>query len=427
MSQQHKLNEWFREAKQSLSVAGPICIEANELVVTSRKQIEEGTVLWAQVIFFHDAIEEQLGLLQNVQSSFEDYHRKSSREFGDLVNQLAESYQSLDDALKMLDETDLDPELLKEGSDKRNLRSFVFESGIDQLRGTVEDIIYKSKTSEKELGESVMNLASEVLRLRKRMYSVKDIRKKSLEKAHGGTEEVAGHAHAMAELLESLTRHYDQCLKAIELTDQNKVPKEEIGELLQVLENDSYEVEGAVNELHSRRQSIEVSERSVSEFCDKMGKMHIEVVNYFKELDTFTSNELREYLKTLDGHSKDQSEYATEIAKLVTEVNSLVDYYNLFYKSYHSMVLEIVRRSKAQAKMESLVQTMLNTINSAYNEEVEQRRTFLQEHGDFLPSDLWEGLTESPGYPEIGFDKVDIPKPSEKTIQAAMKNAQLPL
>ena len=59
-----RLTEWFLEAKHSLSIAGPICTEANGLVATSRKQIEKATVLWSQIMFLHSAISEQLDMLK---------------------------------------------------------------------------------------------------------------------------------------------------------------------------------------------------------------------------------------------------------------------------------------------------------------------------------------------------------------------------
>jgi autophagy-related protein 17 len=195
--------------------------------------------------------------------------------------------------------------------------------------------------------------------------------------------------------------------------------------LYEVLENDSKEVEGVVLELEDRNNSIQVSEKSVSEFYQQMQKMHKVVVKYFNQLELFGNTNLPSTLESIDDYSKKQKVQVEEVSKLIEEISSLTDYYEMFSKSYHAMVLEILRRSDAQSKLETYLDDVAKTLNKLHQEELDARKTFLDERGDFLPIDLWPGLTASPRVPKISLETTEFPKLSEKTITNAIKEIRL--
>lgn len=423
-----RLTEWFLEAKHSLSIAGPICTEANGLVATSRKQIEKATVLWSQIMFLHSAISEQLDMLENVQSSIEDFKRYSKDEFEISLRDLNGSEKRLTTALVVLDNIELDGALYKQKDEpqSKKIRSFVYEKGLTNLKEMTKECKGEVGSMQDELSKTVMGYSKSIASLRNQMFSVKAIKKESLEHANEGTNLIANHAHAMAMLLESLARHYDQCLKAIEMNDSsNNEPKVELLNLYEVLENDSKEVEGVVLELEDRNNSIQVSEKSVSEFYQQMQKMHKVVVKYFNQLELFGNTNLPSTLESIDDYSKKQKVQVEKVSKLIEEISSLTDYYEMFSKSYHAMVLEILRRSDAQSKLETYLDDVAKTLNKLHQEELDARKTFLDERGDFLPIDLWPGLTASPRVPKISLETTEFPKLSEKTITNAIKEIRL--
>ena len=271
-----------------------------------------------------------------------------------------------------------------------------------------------------ELSKTVMGYSKSIASLRNQMFSVKAI-KESLEHANEGTNLIANHAIPMAMLLESLARHYDQCLKAIEMNDSsNNEPKVELLNLYEVLENDSKEVEGVVLEFNN---SIQVSEKSVSEFYQQMQKMHKVVVKYFNQLELFGNTNLPSTLESIDDYSKKQKVQVEKVSKLIEEISSLTDYYEMFSKSYHAIVLE---NADAQSKLETYLDDVAKTLNKLHQEELDARKTFLDERGDFLPIDLWPGLTASPSrVPKISLETTEFPKLSEKTITNAIKEIRL--
>ncbi|KAA8916575.1 hypothetical protein TRICI_001201 [Trichomonascus ciferrii] len=418
-----RLEGWFREAQQSLGLAGPICTEANALVSTSRRQIEQATVLWAQVTFLREAINEQLEMMRTVQLSLEESQERGNEELEKSIEDLRGMEESLEASLKNLQRTEVDKAFGHETG--KSLRSFVFEDGIGKLKKTVATVVENSKSTQLDVSKDIKGLGQDIKALSENMVSMQDLKGEDLETARKGADVIATNAHAMATLLESLARHYDQCLTAVEM---KKSPEsaEGLDELLKVLENDSQQVEDVVNELYERRKAIETSERSVSDVYENMQQKHGEIVQFFDKLSEFTKVELPKHLATLEAYSQKQKGHVEEIFRLVRELSSLVEYYDMFFNSYHALVLEIGRRSRAERKLESIVNDMSNTLSRLHQEELDARKAFIDDRGDYLPSDLWTGLTEYPPQPKIEFSKATkLPPVSEDSVQKARNEVKL--
>lgn len=62
-----RLAGWLQESKDSLSIAGPICNDANSLLSDARLRLEQASVWWAQTQYLYSAINDQVLTLQKVQ------------------------------------------------------------------------------------------------------------------------------------------------------------------------------------------------------------------------------------------------------------------------------------------------------------------------------------------------------------------------
>lgn len=416
-----------------MSIANPICAEANLLVRTSRDQIENAIALWAQVIFLYDSIGEQLSMLQNICNSLSKVHKDSVAQVEKEVNELDRNRHKLTESLELLKHTTVDPALgskVSAGpepgtSSDCTLRTFVYEDGIHQLNETADGAINAVKYVQNDLSNTIKALSRDIDEIRDSMALATRVQKNNLYQANQGSGSVADHAHTMAKLLESLARHYDQCTKAVEMMKVGD-QQNDLEELLQVLENDAEEVQGVIQELQERSEEIKSSEKLVSGFHTQMKDVHSKMQSYFDDLDKFATRKLPAYLDKVDDQLHTQAESIAEVQKLVQEVGSLDEYYHLFYKSYHVLLLEIVRRNKAQAKMQEMITDMSRTLTNLYQEEVELRRTFVEQRGVYLPSDLWPGLSDAPPEPQITFRPATLPNISEASAQRARKINQDP-
>lgn len=448
------LSKWFLEAQHSLGIAGPICSRANDMISTCRNQLENATVVWAQVTFMRTAINEQFDLLQEVKGSLKTLQTEFNTEFQSMLTELDATGTVLNRALEALEKTELEEGLkssakttisiagsgsgsgssgergfrLKhkpsgEAKDfKLTLRSFVHEEGLQHLRRAIADTIDRAQECGIEVSTHIANLDVNIADLNKQMLTVKAMKRQSIEQANESANAIAENAYSMAGLLESLTRHYDLCLQGV---DMAKTKDKDLPQLYEVLENDSALVEGVIEELYDKQKTIEQCEKEVANFVSQMDQAHAALGSFFEQFDKFGTTKLNVYSESLDRIAKDQNTYMEEIRQLKTELESLSEYYTLFLSSYHAMILEIMRRKKSQAKLEAMVREMKSALHRAHQEEVGARQRFIKERGDYLPSDLWEGLAELPAMPELTFTKSFIPNVNEHSVAQAVKHTKI--
>lgn len=378
---------------------------------------------------------------------------------------------------------------LAEGEIKlRNLRSFVDEDSIIQLRENVSEKVKDMSMAIRQNEELIIQIQDVISRFSKDVSSYpqipltqhnkeattgagadsgnkqqqqqqstisSSITRKELEEAYDKTNEIAIHAHAMAMLLESLTHHYDQCCQALqmekELTDMattrnitntegrlNATPvtdeqlavaldakKEDLVDLMQVLENDSSELEVVVDELQERYADISTLSGQVSQYEETLMQAHQYAVSLFdrleqfgsvmslpqkkspeqqQDLDTksFPNNNLHTLLTMFQENQILISEATEEMeTKLITEMENLKVYYRLFLQSYHKVLIEIDRRKTFQRGVEKYLSNIRSHLNYMLVEELKIREDFVQDISDFFPKDLWPGVLDPPPFFEI--------------------------
>lgn len=326
----------------------------------------------------------------------------------------------------------------------RNLRSFVDEEAVSQLKNTTTaaiDVIQQAhadtdsivrKISQKIAAFSCMavpQLVENIERIARTSIGSGEWKsgiEKRLEEAHNQTTEVATHAHAMAMLLESLARHYDQCIQAMEMymdVEARRKKREgkkvngddgydDLNDLVLVLENDSQELVGVIDELQDRFKDIESLTGEVQHFQIELSTgIYEKTKKTFEKLEKFGKEELLQYLdelqeyqekvqpvKYLDEELQRQVEYTAGIGIPLREMKSLVEYYSLFWMSYQRLVVEIERRRRFKNHMEALIDEMTTKVEKMLTEELNMRQDFFNTVSNFLPGDLWPGLLEPPPF-----------------------------
>lgn len=64
-----RLEQWLQEATNSLSIAEPVCVDANSLLSGARLRLEDASVLWAQSQYLSTAIAGQIETLKHIQDT----------------------------------------------------------------------------------------------------------------------------------------------------------------------------------------------------------------------------------------------------------------------------------------------------------------------------------------------------------------------
>ena len=300
---------------------------------------------------------------------------------------LDEQDHALQLALKDLDVCQLDPAIQLDtvraiegtentmSSDQHNsartLRSFVDEDGVARLKKSITDAIDQVQMAQEELREETRKLSDIIGSLQKESIDSSSVcTRDKLEQAHVQTNLIATDAHEMAMLLESLARHYDQCTQAYDLSLEVMRGKysadisEELEELTEVLNNDARELDGVLTELYERRESIANSAEYVVGFLKRVESDHSFAIAFFQKLDSFGLTELAQYEVKMTELGENQSIHSDQVLSIfLPEMSSLVDYYRIFLRSYHSMVLEISRRKNFQTKLQTLADEMQRKVD----------------------------------------------------------------
>jgi autophagy-related protein 17 len=233
-------------------------------------------------------------------------------------------------------------------------------------------------------------------------------------------EQLEEHAEAIAGLLESLTRHYDQCclaMKELEIPVVDPVAAAERNEMLAVLETDGEQVDDAVKEIEERLASMEDSvTTNITPYMELLSNLNQMLVKAFMEFDVLQNN-LSVYLVNLSNFEYNQAEYTLQMDEKLSEMDGLRDFYETFRTAYSAMLEEAGRRAQMQEKRNEVLKEAMTKLRQIDDEDMKQRENFRLEQGQFLPTDIWPALMDSPpkyvfseaepGYNEFGDGSMD--------------------
>lgn len=445
-------------AKRSLSSINHV-YRANELVTSTRKSLETNVITFARTDFLRKGIQSQVKILSRVRNNTEGIANEGAAEFKAVILKLDSADERLRETLNLLRGTLVEASLRPEEEKRRNLLDFVDESGVESLMDAIKGSIDSASAAHDEFRE--VNAAFD-----EDLQSVQNLLQKKTDMAYsvGETEGARSpipeilqfmeeHAKDMADNLESLVTHFDLCVTAIKHTEgggaaaqrivgelvegvdigqvssgeaedgtpPSPISLEEKEEMMEVLEKDASQVEDVVNEIKERISEMEVQYDLVTGYMDQLTEDYNNTMSAFSLLEDIGLR-LPSYITQSHLFVMRWDEEKATIEERMEELESLSIFFDRFLLAYDNLLIEIGRRKTFELKMEKLAQEALAKIQSLYEDDLDERATFKQQKGDFLPADIWPGLTAGPIRYEIlpvrdGAEKV--PDVSKSIIQSA--------
>jgi hypothetical protein len=128
--------------------------------------------------------------------------------------------------------------------------------------------------------------------------------------------------------------------------------------------------------------SEEIFERMQVYLCVKD-----ELIQVLNGLDGFSTTGDIMYEKLID-FERELKEREDEIEGNFAQLSTLAEWYRCYSSSYNYLILEIDRRKRAQEKQELLKRELLKNFENAYNDELQERRSWSAQHGQYLPEVL---------------------------------------
>jgi hypothetical protein len=113
-----------------------------------------------------------------------------------------------------------------------------------------------------------------------------------------------------------------------------------------------------------------------------------ELVKVLNGLEQFGTTQTDIIYEKLVDFERDLKEREDEIEGYFLQLSQLAEWYRCYSSSYNYLILEIDRRKRAQEKQEALKRELLKNFENAYNDELQERRSWSAQHGQYLPEVL---------------------------------------
>ncbi|KAI0882007.1 autophagy-related protein 17 [Annulohypoxylon maeteangense] len=427
------LVQYLLDAKRSLSSMGLVW-RANELVHSARQAHEESVILAAQSQFIHQGINEQVRLLQRLRRGMNRTYDNGKREFKQIIKTLDAANGRLVDTMKVLRDRIVDSTFRPKGEEKKSLLDFVDESQVDAMRDALKENIQSLQNTQKSFDGDLLRFDTDMRLLQKTMPA-----SLSLPSPSASTEQIVPrylasmveHSHNMAELLSSLTKHFDLCVTAVRTTEggaalarikaaevtnsqggedmsisgviaeqeshmpgYDPISAEDRIQMLQVVVQDASEVEDVIRELNIRLQSMEADFTIVDEQTNLVKKTYISTVEAFGVLEDIGSR-LQSYISAESEFRERWNDEQQAIEDRLDEMDQLRIFYENYSNSYDGLILELERRKSLDDKVLSIWKKAKESVDKIIEGDRKERERFRSEVAEYLPTDLWPGMDDA--------------------------------
>ncbi|KAK2823889.1 hypothetical protein FQN49_007516 [Arthroderma sp. PD_2] len=473
-------------AKRSLSSIHHVW-RANEIVTTARTALEEGVVVSARTGFLRRSLDEQIRLLFKVRTEVEDVAHRGRAEFAGAIAELDAVDGGLQQTLNSLRETTLEPAFRPDQEVSKTLHDFIDEHAVDDIQSLLKDAIDNVTSAQSELDISNRTFDNDIqsiqqaldrYRLSMKRGSVSSLSlsaSSSASRVKMPTPAVIPeflhslelNAQEMADLLESLVRHFDLCVTAVKHTEGGGVVARNITgdlptdvgagiraagdtssdnddtnnpnpqlepltdadyrDMISVISKDAAEAEDVVLEIQDRVAEMESTLDRVLEQRDSLIAACVSTTAVFRRLSEFEATRLPEYVA--QAHSFEQT-WKTEHERMNSGMADLTDLRGLymgFLDAYDGLILEVARRMSAKKAAEDILNDTRSRLDALYEKDVQAREAFRIDQGDYLPSDIWPGLSIGPSrvvFQWIHAEKSDTASQGEKVTSSGNAEGQ---
>ncbi|KAI1075455.1 kinase activator [Whalleya microplaca] len=422
------------DAKRSLSSMG-LVLRANELVHLSRQAHEESVILTAQSRFIHQGISEQIRLLLRLRRSMNRTYDNGKREFKQIIKTLDAANERLEDTMKVLRNRIVESAFRPAGEEKRNLLDFVDEKQVDALRNALKENIQSLQTTQKSFDGDLLRFDTDMRSLNKMLNAAPSLSSPSASSTARPLPHLLSamteNSHAMAELLSSLTKHFDVCVTAVRTTEggaalarikaaevtqsqggedmsisgviaeqESHMPEfdpispEDRAQMLGVVVQDASEVDDVVRELTERLQYMEADFMALDEQTNQIKMTYISTLEAFKFLEDIGSR-LQSYISAESEFRERWVEEQHTIQDKIVEMEELRIFYDSYANSYDGLILEVERRKTLEEKVSGIWRKAREAVDKIIESDRKERELFRQEVAEYIPTDLWPGMDDA--------------------------------
>ncbi|CZS93092.1 probable Autophagy-related protein 17 [Rhynchosporium graminicola] len=417
-------------SKRSLASISTVW-RANEIVISARSALEESAVLSARTGFLRSGVSEQVKILKRVRRGVEDVYKEGQQDFKNVIRTLDSANARLESTMDILRSTMVEAAFRPEEEEPRSLLDFVDEQGVETMRDALKESIREAREAQTEFDSSILSFDDDLRSLKAAMKSspqssifLSSSNISSPIPSYLQTLET--NAQEMAALLDSLVSHFDLCVNAIRHTEggyaavrkaassqppeadpvsvsgvmsaegnnpttEHPISTEERQEMLDVLEKDAAQLEDVVMELRDYLQEMETKHEEILEYISHLTTIHTETTLAYSTLEAVGAR-LPSYIIASQEFRLHWEETKLNILDQLSELESMRIFYENYFSSYDSLILEVYRRKQSDEKVKSIMRKAVEQVEKVYESDMREREGFRVDVGDYLPVDLWPGV-----------------------------------
>lgn len=231
-------------------------------------------------------------------------------------------------------------------------------------------------------------------------------------------------SHSMAEHLASLTRHFDMCVTAVRITEGGaalarrkaaedsgeadpvsisgviaeqeanveEYAAEEKADIVKVVLQDAAEVEDVVADLNGEMLEIEMDFNFLKDQADQAKTAYGAVTQAFQIMEDIGSRLSGYVAAEVEYTQRWQEERGTILGRL-DDMENLRVFYEGYASAYDSLILEVERRRAVENKIQGIWRNAKEAVDKLVESDWRDRETFRAEVGEYIPTDLWVGMS----------------------------------
>ena len=454
-------------SKRSLSSIHQVH-RATTILSKARSDLESTTVLAARTTFLQRLLTSQVKILRGVQYELEDVVHNGQAEFSSVLKELDDAGKRLEQTAQRLKSTNVEPgfrgaDLRKSGTSeeakaagiKDTLHDFVDDAPVEELKDNLKASIDEVQQAKREMDQSLQEFEEDLQTVNNALGGKTATSSSSSSTFQAPNiptilKALENHAREVAESLESLVKHFDLCVTAIQHTEgggaavaknmdtgelpegvgvgdfeapTHSITEEEKKEMMAVLDNDSAEVEEVVIEIQDRLSQMEAQLDQVLLWKEKKESENEEVMAAIKLLEQVGAR-LPVYINQSQTFLTRWGEEKLKIEEGMAGLADLRDVYLNFLRAYDGLIVEVARRKAVRNQMEKVMREAHSKLQQLYEDDVEEREAFRHDQGEYLPMDIWSGLSDPPAkytFSLVGDDRESVPDLPRKTVEDALK------
>ncbi|TEA10523.1 Autophagy-related protein 17 [Colletotrichum sidae] len=425
------LVEYLLAAKRSLSSMTAV-LRANEIATEARLAHEKAVVLYAESQFLQRAISEQLALLMKVRRGLKRTYDAGKRDFKMLVKTMDATNETLQDTMAMLKNTTVEAGFRPPGEERRNLMDFVDEKSVHVMVEALKKSLGELQSIQTSFDGDLLRFDDDLRALKKTIIASPLPRSPSDSASYDPIPELldnlVDHSHSMAELLTSLTKHFDLCVTAVRITeggaalarrraaevtqsqgsdgvsisgviadqeshvsDLEPATTQDRADMLEIVVSDASEVGGVIQEINERLRAMEEDFAALTQQTELIKSAFLGSLDAFNALEDMGSRVPSYIASEAEFLQRWADEQYTIYGKL-GEMDELRDFYEKYAGAYDNLILEVERRRMVEDKIQNIWRKAKDSVDKLIDNDKREREGFRQDIGEFIPTDLWPGM-----------------------------------